>query len=92
MENTVKVLGKEATPIKVLIKTRIKTMYEDTAATVTSVNEQGEFDVLPQHTNFITLIKDYVIIDKGRESEKKFDIDKGLLSAILDEVNVYIGL
>ena len=92
MKYMVKVLGKKTDPISVLIKDRIHTIFEGKASSVTSVNDQGQFDVLPLHSNFITLVKEYVIIDVGRETEKRFEIEKGLLSAILDEVSVYVGL
>jgi F0F1-type ATP synthase epsilon subunit len=88
----VTVLGKETTQLNVIVKTSSETLFEGVAASVTSTNAKGEFDVLPQHANFITLVTEYVVIDRGRVTEKEFKLEKGLLSAILDDVSVYVGL
>jgi hypothetical protein len=79
--------GKE---IMVDIRNRKEQFFKGIAKTVSSVNDTGEFDVLPKHANFVTLIRGYVIIDKGLPSEKKFDVDSGVLAAKTDEVDVYL--
>ena len=78
--------------IKVTIKNRQKVVYSGSATYVTSTNEQGQFDILPFHANFITLVKDYIILDKGLQTQQKIDIDKGLLMVMSNNVEVYAGL
>jgi F0F1-type ATP synthase epsilon subunit len=80
----------EAGKIKVDIKNRKEQFFKGTAKTVSSVNDTGEFDVLSKHANFVTLIRGYVIVDKGLPSEKKFEIDSGVLAAKTDAVDVYL--
>ena len=74
------------------IKSKEKVLFEGAVKTVTSKNERGVFDILPFHTNFITLIKDYVVFNKGQDDEKKFDMEKGVLYVMSNEVNVYVGI
>ncbi|HAI63053.1 MAG: ATP synthase epsilon chain [candidate division WWE3 bacterium GW2011_GWF2_41_45] len=76
----------------VSVKTKEKVLFEGTAETVTSFNLRGRFDILPHHANFITLVSKYVIIDTGKETERKFDIDKGILYAMSNRVSVYVGI
>jgi len=76
--------------IKVDIRNRKEQFFKGEAQTVSSVNDTGEFDVLHRHANFVTLIKGYVIVDKGLASEKKFEIDSGVLAAKTDSVDVYL--
>ena len=76
--------------IKVDIRNRKEQFFQGEAQTVSSVNDTGEFDVLHRHANFVTLIKGYVIVDKGLASEKKFEIDSGVLAAKTDSVDVYL--
>jgi len=76
--------------IKVDIRNRKEQFFQGEAQTVSSVNETGEFDILQKHANFVTLIRGYVIIDKGLPSEKKFEIDSGVLAAKTDSVDVYL--
>ncbi len=50
--------------IRVRARSREEVTFEGEALALTSVNDKGKFDVLPNHANFISLIKDYVIIKK----------------------------
>ena len=76
----------------VSIKSKTKILFDGPVKTVSSKNERGVFDILPLHTNFITLISDYVILDKGLPTEKKFDIEKGVLYVLSNKVDVYVGI
>lgn len=78
--------------LKVYVKSRNETLFDGEAVSVTSSNDVGEFDVLWRHANFVTLIKKHIVIDKGLPTEKKFDIEKGLLCVYANEVQVYAGI
>lgn len=78
--------------LKIVVKSRKETLFEGDAYSLTSTNERGFFDVLPFHTNFVTLIKDFVVVDKGLETEKNVKLEKGILTVIKNEVNVYLGI
>jgi len=80
------------TLLSISVRTREKVLFEGTANTVTSFNLRGRFDILPYHANFITLISKYVIVDTGKETERQFDIDKGILYAMSNKVSVYVGI
>jgi F0F1-type ATP synthase epsilon subunit len=84
----------EDKPGKLIVKIRSKTgqLYSGDAFSVTSRNESGVFDILPYHVNFISLIFDFVIVDKDTPNEKKFDIEKGILYMIENNINIYVGL
>lgn len=76
--------------IVVDIRSRKEKFFHGDAKSVTSINETGEFDVLPQHANFVTLIRGHVIVDKGLPSEKRFELDNGVLAAKTKAVDVYL--
>lgn len=76
--------------IKVDIRSRKEQFFNGDAKTVTSLNDTGEFDVLPNHANFVTLIRAFIIIDKDLPSEKKFEIDNGVLAAKTGAVDIYL--
>ncbi|MFC1700406.1 hypothetical protein ACFLZ4_02110 [Patescibacteria group bacterium] len=78
--------------INATIKTKEETLFEGAVKTVSSINERGTFDVLPFHTNFITLIRDYVVFNSGTDNEQKFEMEKGVLYVMNNEVNVYVGI
>jgi len=74
----------------VSIKSLKKTYFEGNACSLTSVNDMGEFDILPEHANFISLIKNYSIIDKDLKSEQKFVISNGILRVKENKVEVFL--
>ncbi len=76
--------------VYVKIRSRTKTFFEGNAKSVTSINQTGVFDILPMHANFITLIKDYVLVNKGLPTEKKVQIKSAVLSVIGTKVDVYV--
>jgi F0F1-type ATP synthase epsilon subunit len=94
--NTPLVTGAAAVPnsgkLTVNIKSRTNSYYNGSASSLTSVNDTGEFDVLPFHANFITIIRDFITIDKGLTTEKKIEIKSAVLSVIGDRVDGYVGI
>ena len=78
--------------LRVSIKAKDRVLYEGNVSTLTSKNERGVFDILILHTNFITLVSDYVIIDKGLSTEKRFDFEKGVLYVLSNKVDIYVGI
>ncbi len=82
----------EIPKLQVFARSRTKTFFKDLATSVTSYNTNGVFDVLALHANFITLISKEIVIDKGLKSEKKFNIDRGLLSVFNDKLDIYIDV
>jgi F0F1-type ATP synthase epsilon subunit len=45
-------------PLTVIINSPDKVIWEGKAEFVSSVNSQGTFDILPMHSNFISIITD----------------------------------
>lgn len=78
--------------IHVLIKNRTKVFFDGPAYSLTSVNDTGVFDILPTHANFVSIIRDYIVIDKGLPTEKKFEIKNGVLSILSNNINVYLEI
>jgi F0F1-type ATP synthase epsilon subunit len=78
--------------LDVTIKSKNMILYDGHVTTLTSKNERGVFDILLFHTNFITLISDYVIIDKGIPTEKIFNFEKGVLYVLSNKVIIYVGI
>jgi F0F1-type ATP synthase epsilon subunit len=75
-----------------LVRSRDKIIYQGEASSVSSVNERGKFDILPQHSNFISLVKDYLII-RGKDGKStEIKIDNGIIRVHKDKVDIYIGI
>lgn len=64
----------EKLQLKVKINSPNKIVWEGNADSVSSVNSQGPFDILPLHANFISIVENQIIkiyIDK-KKTEYKF--------------------
>jgi F0F1-type ATP synthase epsilon subunit len=82
----------DETLLELTVKNRQKTVFQGNVHTVSSSNEKGVFDILPFHANYITLVKDSLVIDKTRSTEQQIPIDRALLYVMDNKINVYAGL
>ncbi len=75
------------------VQSREGVIYENDVESISSYNDVGLFDVLPQHANFISLIKQKLIIkEKNLQQAKEISFDIALLRVRENNVEVYIGV
>lgn len=77
---------------KLLVKSREGIVFNGEVISLTSFNTKGRFDVLPQHANFISLIKNKLIIRDTQTNIKELPISNGLMRVKGDNVEVYLGI
>lgn len=78
--------------LRVNIRSRKEVMFDSFAYSITSVNKNGFFDILPFHANMVSLIEGTVVVDKGLPTERSIKVDKGILTVLADSVKVYLGI
>lgn len=79
--------------LKVVVRNRQKAVYDDEAIFVQSINEKGDFAVLGEHTNFISIIKKELIIGKADNNHNKIELtEQAVLKVNNNIVEVYLGL
>lgn len=78
--------------LQVQVITSSKMVYEGAAYAVSSVNRIGPFDILPQHENFISLLKKEVVIHGLDGKETRIPCENGLLEVSDDRVRVFMGI
>lgn len=78
--------------LTIIIHDLSKIVFEGEAYAVSSTNESGPFDILASHTNFITLIKEYITITLPDRQKKEIKIDSGVLKNIGNRVEVFLGI
>jgi F0F1-type ATP synthase epsilon subunit len=59
---------------------------------VTSVNSKGLFDVLPEHENFISIIKDKVIVHRKGKPNQEIKLGTGVLEVKNNVVDIFLGM
>lgn len=67
-------------------------LFKGSAQAISSTNPQGNFDILPNHSHFISLIKKQVVILLQNGKTKKFEIDQGVIRCFDNNVEIYVGL
>jgi F0F1-type ATP synthase epsilon subunit len=78
--------------IKVVIRQSEKVVLEEEVFAVSSTNEKGPFDILPEHANFICLCKEYITLHKLNGEKQQISISSGLLRVFQNNVKVYLGI
>lgn len=75
-----------------IIRDRQTVIFDGKAAAISTKNESGPLDILPEHTNFISLVKEFVLLEKLDGGKQKIDIDTGVVKVIKNDVRIYLGI
>jgi len=68
-------------------------IWEGTANSVSSVNRDGPFDILPQHAQFITLVSNApVIVRPVSGAAETFTFRSAVMHVYGNTVAVYVGI
>lgn len=79
-------------PLKLKVRTPDKLVFEGDAKAVSSVNERGPFDVLSAHQNFITIIRDKLVIIDLKGEKQEVSVQRGVMRVHENEVTVFLGM
>lgn len=69
-----------------------KKKYEGDIYAASSFNEAGPFDILPYHANFISIIKDKVIVHEVSGENKEFPFQVAVLKALNNNLTIFLGI
>lgn len=92
MLKSLKKLMTISTHLSVMVRNRESILFQGEADSVTSNNPQGPFDVLPEHENFISIIKEKIMIQTTDHGKKEIPLDMGILHVNNNQITVYLGV
>ncbi len=75
-----------------LIRDRQRILYQGQALSLTAINEEGPFDVLPQHSHFISIIQNKLDLVQPDGKTLTVPVTKAILKVYNGEVRVYLGI
>jgi len=78
--------------IHVTVRNRTKVLFNDEVKSVSSKNDTGIFDILPEHSNFISLISSPLIIRKLDGHKQEISFTNGLIKVKDNSIHCYIDL
>lgn len=90
MDNRDKKKGPEL--LNVLIMSPEKTLFQGDAITVTCTSPVGEFDVLPEHSFFMSIINTQVVVRTPDHHKKSIHINQAILQVSHDQVVILIDV
>ena len=64
--------------------------YKGIAKSVTAKNSEGTFDILPMHENFVTLVRDTLVVVDKEGIRHDFAIGNATLEATDNSVKVFV--
>ncbi len=67
-------------------------IYQGQVKAISSINQNGPFDILSAHANFITLIKERLTLHLEGSKQQEVPITSGVLECLDSQVNVYLDL
>ena len=78
--------------IHVTVRNRTKVLFDEYVKSVTSKNDTGIFDVLPEHSNFISLISSPLTIRTLDGKKEEITFKNGIIKVKDSIVHCYIDL
>lgn len=76
----------------VVIYNQVGIVFKGEAKALASANSQGEFSILPGHTNFISLITQPILLYPKEGQTKKFEVGLGVIRVLHNQVQIFTGL
>lgn len=86
--------GTQEESIPVVITSPDEVIWQGEAASLSSTNSAGAFDVLPEHANFVTILQNNtpMVIRTTDGKELTFTYKRAIVAVRSDKVRVYVDI
>ena len=84
--------AKQRSTMHVKVYSPFQTYFDNEAESISGVNETGEFDILPQHHNFITLLIAGDLTIRTANDKRVIKISRGMMHVKADQVIVFLDV
>jgi F0F1-type ATP synthase epsilon subunit len=74
------------------VRNREQVLINEEVKSITSYNDKGVFDILPEHTNFISLIHRFVAIRRLNGENLQIRLENGIMRVYREKIDVFLGL
>jgi F0F1-type ATP synthase epsilon subunit len=75
-----------------IIRNREQVLFEGEIKALSSLSDKGIFDILPEHENFISVIKERLTIHKLDGTNTEMELTYGIVKVYMNKVWVYLGI
>jgi F0F1-type ATP synthase epsilon subunit len=81
-----------ATSLNVTARSPFKVHYEGPAKSVSAANQVGQFDVLPGHADFFSMLTGGQVIIETEKDSLSIPVSNGIISVRGDEVLLFLNM
>ncbi len=78
--------------IKVIVRDTENIIFEGDADRISSFNELGQFDVYQMHANFISIIKQEIMLYHNNQKVKELKVEQAVMKVKGDTVHIFLGI
>lgn len=78
--------------LKVEVRSRQGVVFNGELAAVSSFNSVGPFDILPEHSNFVSMIKNKLVLRRADGRIEELNVDNGVIMVEKNEVKIFVGV
>lgn len=82
----------EEKPLTLQVRNRQGVVFQGQIRNLTSINDDGKFDVLSYHANFISLINEKLILRLLDGTDRVIKFDRGVMRVVGNNVDVFLGV
>jgi F-type H+-transporting ATPase subunit epsilon len=82
----------DTTQLNVIARAPFNVYYEGTAEAVTATNKVGQFDILPGHADFFSILNPGEIVIETSTNPVSFNITNGIITVRDNEVMLFVNI
>src|SRR4051812_36957804 len=84
--------GSKLSDMHVKVYSPFKIYFDGRAKSFSAVNDTGPFDILPGHTNFMTLVSPCEVIIRTANGENKIKIARAVMHVKANDIVVFLDV
>lgn len=77
---------------KVRIRDTESTVFDGEADRISSFNEMGPFDIYAMHANFISILRQEMVLYKDHQKIKELKFEQAVLKVKKDVAQIFLGI
>ena len=78
--------------MKVVVRTTEDIVYEGEIERISSFNEVGRFDIYPMHANFISILRQEIVLYHNKQKVKELKIEQAVMKVKGDVIHIFLGI
>ena len=81
-----------AKTFKVKVRDTENIIYDGEVDRISSYNEVGPFDIYPMHANFISILRQELVLYSNNTRVKELKFEQAVLKVKQDTANIFLGI